>query len=857
MATSFERLPKDVVPTHYSLLLDVDLKGLAFDGEEDINLNILSPTKTIKLHSADLEIKSVRLSTSSQGVLYASTKLHVEDEILECTFDQAIQPGNSSLHVEFHGILNDKMKGFYRARYVVNNEERFMGVTQFEATDARRCFPCWDEPAVKATFQATMVIPKDRIGVSNMPCVSEVPHGEKKKLSFAVTPKMSTYLVAFVVGEFDVLESTTPRGTLIRVFTPVGKRDQGIFALEVATKTLPFYEKWFGVEYPLPKCDLLAIPDFAAGAMENWGCTTYRETALLVDEKVSSTVSKQYVALVVGHELAHQWFGNIVTMEWWTHLWLNEGFASFVEYMCVDHCFPEWNIWSQFIVQDLNRALELDSLESSHPVEVAINHPKEIDEIFDAISYSKGASIIRMLDGFLGESFQKGLQHYINKHSYGNTFTEDLWNSLTEKSSINVRELMDTWTKQTGYPLLTVSMDTSSGKKQLKVSQKRFFSSPVHASTPSSQLWVVPVSIATSTGQRIDFVLKTESTTVDLPNDVTWVKLNAGNTGVYRVLYDSNSLELLQVAIKNGLLSLSDKLGIINDLFALSIAGLLPTNLTLNTLLSFVNETDYNIWSIISIGINELDLILSNSDFYNDFKEFARFLFSKVSKEVGWEPKTNEGHFPPLTRGVVLSSLAYYGDTDTIKESQHRFHSMLEGKGTIIPDLRRVVYPSVLSNDSSKYNDFLQLYQKSDSAEEKTRILGMLGSVKDVSLLDKTLHFAIGTDVRSQDSITVIRRVARNPLGKELAWKFLQGNWPTLHDRYKGFLLTALVKSVLTPFCDAEKIKEIDTFFEGKEVHGAERSIKQATEQIRTNSMWLQRDKSSIQQFLKDWKSKH
>lgn len=343
--------------------------------------------------------------------------------------------------IEYDGEINDKMKGLYRSKYLgPEGDERYAAVTQFEATDARRCFPCWDEPAIKATFDITVTVPQDRIALSNMPVESENDEGNSRIVQFRTTPIMSTYLVAIVVGEFDYVENTSKDGVLVRVYTPVGKKDQGLFALEVATEVLPYYKDYFNIAYPLPKIDLIAIADFSAGAMENWGLVTYRETCLLVDPKNTSANTKQWVALVVGHELAHQWFGNLVTMEWWTHLWLNEGYATFVEYLCVNRLFPEYDIWTQFVVETYIRflfrilskynfeddfqfiffkfrALELDCLKNSHPIEVPVGHPSEIDEIFDDISYSKGASVIRMLHRYIGDDdFRKGMNIYLTRH---------------------------------------------------------------------------------------------------------------------------------------------------------------------------------------------------------------------------------------------------------------------------------------------------------------------------------------------------------------------------------------------------------------------------------------------------------
>ena len=335
-------------------------------------------------------------------------EISTETEVATLSFASQLQVGVGELQLSFTGILNDKMKGFYRSKYhnSETNEDRYAAVTQFDPTDARRAFPCWDEPSLKATFETTLIVPKNLVALSNMNIINESSYKDDaawRDVKFAKTPIMSTYLVAFIVGEFDYVETKSSDNVMVRVYTPVNKKEQGLFALEVAAKALPFYKDYFKIAYPLPKMDLIAIPDFAFSAMENWGLVTYRETCLLVDAKNTSSERKQWIALVVTHELAHMWFGNLVTMEWWTHLWLKEGFASFIEFLCVDHLFNEYDIWTQFVTDVYTRALDLDALHNSHPIEVPVGHPSEIDEIFDDISYNKGASVIRMLHQFIGD----------------------------------------------------------------------------------------------------------------------------------------------------------------------------------------------------------------------------------------------------------------------------------------------------------------------------------------------------------------------------------------------------------------------------------------------------------------------
>ncbi|KAG7220287.1 hypothetical protein INR49_018303, partial [Caranx melampygus] len=530
----FVRLPTDVYPVNYGLCLKPDLIDFTFEGKLEAVVEVTQATNQIVMNCADIDIITASFAPQGGDEINATGfNYQNEDEKVTLSFPSALQKGSGTLKIDFVGELNDKMKGFYRSKYTTPaGDIRYAAVTQFEATDARRAFPCWDEPAIKATFDITLIVPKDRVALSNMNVIDRKPYPDDENLvevKFATTPIMSTYLVAFVIGEYDYVESQSSDGVTVRVYTPVGKAEQGKFALEVATKTLPFYKDYFSVPYPLPKIDLIAIADFAAGAMENCGLVTYRETALLIDPKNSCSSSRQWVALVVGHELAHQWFGNLVTMEWWTHLWLNEGFASWIEYLCVDHCFPEYDIWTQFVSADYTRALDLDALDSSHPIEVNVGHPSEVDEIFDAISYSKGASVIRMLHNYIGdEDFRKGMNAYLMKFQHKNASTEDLWDCLEQASGKPIAAVMGSWTKQMGFPIIVVDQEQQGDDRILKLSQKKFCASGPHNGEDCPS-WMVPISICTSEDPKctkLNVLLDRPETTVTVSGVASdqWIK---------------------------------------------------------------------------------------------------------------------------------------------------------------------------------------------------------------------------------------------------------------------------------------------------------------------------------------------
>uniref|UniRef100_A0A8C4L0C6 Aminopeptidase n=1 Tax=Equus asinus asinus TaxID=83772 RepID=A0A8C4L0C6_EQUAS len=801
----FERLPADVSPINYSLCLKPDLLDFTFEGKLEAAAQVRQATNQIVMNCADIDIITASYAPEGDEEIHATGfNYQNEDEKVTLSFPSILQTGTGTLKIDFVGELNDKMKGFYRSKYTTpSGEVRYAAVTQFEATDARRAFPCWDEPAIKATFDISLIVPKDRVALSNMNVIDRKPYPDDEnvvEVKFARTPVMSTYLVAFVVGEYDFVETRSKDGVCVRVYTPVGKAEQGKFALEVAAKTLPFYKDYFNVPYPLPKIDLIAIADFAAGAMENWGLVTYRGSALFFDPKNSCSSSRQWVALVVGHELAHQWFGNLVTMEWWTHLWLNEGFASWIEYLCVDHCFPEYDIWTQFVSADYTRAQELDALDNSHPIEVSVGHPSEVDEIFDAISYSKGASVIRMLHDYIGDKdFKKGMNMYLTKFQQKNAATEDLWESL-ENASVFQFKLFFKFFIYPNLAKLKILMD----KPEMSV------------------------------------VLKNVK-----PDQ--WVKLNLGTVGFYRTQYSSAMLESLLPGIRDLSLPPVDRLGLQNDLFSLARAGIISTVEVLKVMEAFVNEPNYTVWSDLSCNLGILSTLLSHTDFYEEIQEFVKDVFSPIGERLGWDPKPGEGHLDALLRGLVLGKLGKAGHKATLEEARRRFKDHVEGKQILSADLRSPVYLTVLKHgDGTTLDIMLKLHKQADMQEEKNRIERVLGATPSPELIQKVLTFALSEEVRPQDTVSVIGGVAGGSKhGRKAAWKFIKDNWEELYNRYQGgFLISRLIK-VREGFHSEEL-----AFFESHPAPSAERTIQQCCENILLNAAWLKRDAESIHQYL-------
>ena len=608
-------LPETARPSKYRIKLQPDLKNFTFDGEQSVDLLILEATSTIVLNSIDLEISNTTLHANRTTLTSKSVTIDKDAETATLDFGETIQPGDARLEMVFTGELNDKLMGFYRSEYTSQDgETRYLATTQFEPTDARRAFPCWDEPAKKATFEVTLVFSDEYQAVSNTPVVEEaVPGPGLKSVRFAETPIMSTYLLVFIVGNLTSIKERADGGTTVGVWTTPGKEDQASFALDTSVKLLSYFNEYFGIPYPLPKLDHIAIPDFAAGAMENWGAVTYRETALLVDPDNSSAGTRQRVAEVIAHEMAHMWFGDLVTMEWWDDLWLNESFASWMGNKAVDWLFPEWEMWTQFVNMDTNRALSLDGLKNSHPIEQAVKNPAEVSQLFDAISYSKGASVIRMLENFLGEeSFRKGLNRYLSSHMYDNARTEDLWSALETESGRPVTAIMDSWVKQMGYPVLQVESDRTGGQTTLSVTQERFVYDRLLGdgkpdSDSDNEVWRVPVSASQGSEESAVTVMDGRQTQIDVPGSGDgWVKLNPLQTGFFRVNYSTEDWQRLVPAIESLELHATDRLGVQNDAYALSRAGLLPVTQFLSLAQAYKNEGDASVWSDLASNLRDL-----------------------------------------------------------------------------------------------------------------------------------------------------------------------------------------------------------------------------------------------------------
>lgn len=845
------RLSKDVLPVEYDIKLHPDLENFTFGGEETISLLLLKPTKTLTLHSKDIDVETAHVNLNNQKV-FAKHSYNTKTETITFTFPKVLPKGKHKVTITFKGILNDKMRGFYRSSYVYEGQVHHMATTQFEATDARRAFPCFDEPAHKAVFHVSLVIPKGKTAISNTLPVSKVEHEAGfEVVKFAPSPKMSTYLLAFIVGDFEYIEKKSKGGVLVRVYTTPGKIHQADFALDTTVKVLEFYEEYFDIKYPLDTLDMIAIPDFSAGAMENWGAVTYRESMLLVDEEHSSTSTRQWVALVIAHELAHQWFGNLVTMEWWTHLWLNEGFASYIEYLAIDKLFPHWDIWTQFATHDLGVALRLDALKNTHPIEVEVHHPDEIGEIFDAVSYSKGASVIRMLAEYLGEeNFRDGLRYYLKKHSYKNTETLHLWEAFEKVAKKPVAKVMQNWTGRGGYPVLEVGQD-SKNKEKIRITQSRFFSSPISKSkTKDFTLWQVPISVyGESLNEKI--LLTKKSTNIQASDE--WFKINTNETGFYRTAYDHGLLMRLKNPVLHQTLPAVDRLGLVRDLFALAEAGEIPTTLALEFLDAYKNENNYTVWSEIASGLGRLGDLLAKTKSDEYLNKFTLQIFTGAFERLGWDKKESDTHTDTLLRSLLIARLGLAGDKSVIKEARSRF-AMIQAKKHINPDIRGSIYAVVASHGGRKeYKTLKAMYQKETLHEEKNRIGYAMCEFKDSKILCDVVDFAFSSHVRIQDTERFLATLAGNPAGRDIWFKAMRMHWKTILERYGqgGYTLSRMVKAISSS-AEKKHLQAFKKFFKGRHAPGAERAVEQALERMESNILWLARDGKKIDKFLKN-----
>ncbi|QUC65233.1 M1 family metallopeptidase [Nitrosopumilus sp. K4] len=824
----------DTIPLNYQLTFEPDLKKFTFDGNEAITVECKKLTNTISMNCAEIKIKSLHIQQGKTCV-NATAKTSEKKEQLEIKLEKKIK-GKATIHIEFEGILNDRLLGFYRSQYTQNGKTKYLATTQFEAADARRAFPCWDEPEAKATFEISIIADNRFSAISNMPVESKKKMGSKTLYKFGKTPIVSTYLIYLGVGEFEYLSGKVGK-IQIRVVTTKGNKSKGKFSLALGKQLLTSYEKYFGIKYPLPKLDLIAVPDFAAGAMENWGAITFRETILLYDPKTSSTRTKQFIAEVISHEIAHQWFGNLVTMKWWNDLWLNESFATFMATKFVDKFYPEWDLWNQFVEDAMNVAMGLDSLKTTHPIDVKVNSPAEIREIFDAISYDKGGCVLRMLEHYVGEpNFRKGLRQYLTKFKYKNAKGQDLWNEIGTASKMPVSSMVNSWLKQPGFPLVEIDQNGNS----LSLKQKRYLLEPdkKHA----KGLWMIPLSIGLY-DEISKKMFSKKSMSVKLPKHTIGFVANFGRKGFYRVKYSEGILLDLKMLVDQKRIPEIDRWAIQNDLFSLCVSGDENVRNYLDFSDAYYEEDSYLASVNVAHNLASLYFRAYDEKFSEEIRGYAINYFRKILFELGWEPQKTDKHTDALLRSFVISTLGKMDDEEVLEEAQKRYKKFLKSPKSLHPDLVEAICSiAAWTGNSKTHNDLIKLYKTSKTMEEKLRFLGAMCSFKDKKLLEKSLNFSQTSQVRSQNMQLPIMKVASNPYGKQILWPWLKKNWKKLNKKvgHGNPLFNRIVASI-SSVADDSMEKEIKQFFKKNPTPGTERTQAQTLERIRINSKFLRR----------------
>ena len=857
MGKKVTRLFNQFQPENYDLLLDPDRSAMTFTGKVTVKgKKVGRPSQRLTFHQKDLKItKATIIKHDKKG----DTRLKVARVNNQNSFDEVrlhtegmLYPGTYTVVLEFSGVITRPMNGIYPCFFTHNGKDKQLIATQFESHHAREAFPCIDEPEAKATFDLTLIVPKGETVGGNTPikeqkAVSSDKLGAKDPglaIIFETTPRMSTYLLAFVYGEMGYTEATTKDGVLVRVYATPDNVAYTKFSLEVAVKTLEFYNEYFDIPYPLAKCDLLAIPDYASGAMENWGCLIFREQALLVDPKNTSLGLKQYVANVVAHEVSHQWFGDLVTMRWWTDLWLNESFASWMSYLAVDKLFPEWKVWTQFIVEEQGVALRQDALEHTHPIEVAINHPDEIRTVFDVISYEKGASILFMLHEHLGpEVFRDGIRLYLKRHAYGNTDTVDLWAALEEVAQQPVKEFMGTWTSQSGYPIVRANLGTD----RPSLTQERLYLNP--AASKESVIWPIPLLPTRSINLE---TLTTAEQSIDPKALLKDVLLNHDRTGFFRTLYDSKHLEKLAANVRAGKINELDRLGLLSDSFEAAKAGYGSTVDALKLLEAYEDETSAVVWDIITAGIGAIRVVMDDDSIRDGLKPFLRRLVNKQLQRLGWEEQANDSHFDRLLRPSILG-LASYGEEPTVvAEAKKRFLAMQQ-PDEIHPDIRGVVYGTMSRiGGKAEFDKLLAMHNASSNSEERLVLTGALTNFRQPELIDQALAEITSQNVRLQDVIYWVAYSFMNRHARRAAWQWMTGHWDWLSENLGtdlGFYRMPLYSG--RAFSDESFLPEFTKFFSEHMSPAFDRPVKQAIEIIQYQSAWKARDLSALKAYFK------
>ncbi len=845
-----QRLPETARPENYKLTFTPDLDKATFEGNETIAVQVLKPTSEITLNAADIDFHDVSI-TSGGATQKAKVTPEKEKEMVVLSVDKPIAAGPATIHITYAGILNSEMRGLYLGK---DDQGRKYAASQFEATDARRAFPSFDEPDYKATFDITAVVDKGLTAISNYKVVSDTPGpGDKRTVKFATTAKMSSYLAALVVGNFEYIEGSVD-GIPIRVYSTPGKKAMGQFALETAENVVGYYDKYFGIKYPYGKLDLIALPDFSAGAMENIGCITFREVLLLVDEKEGSVGLKKYIASVTSHEIAHMWFGDLVTMKWWDDIWLNEGFATWMSNKPLEKWKPEWH-YDLDDVSGTSGTLGVDALANTRPIHQAAETPAQIQELFDGIAYGKASSVLRMLEAYLGEeTFRAGVNAYLKEHQYANATADDFWDAQATTSKKPVDKIMPTWVKQAGAPLINVKAQCVGNSTNVSLTQRRYYYDRVKFESPNDQLWQIPVCLkgSASSAAKCELMTKKEET-FTLPGCSTWVLTNAGATGYFRTGYQPEAVRGLANDAESKLTP-GERIAVQGDIWASIRVGREPVGDYLAFAQGLQSDRTRAVLDDVLGRLNYIgEYLVSNND-RDAYRGWLRQYLTPLMKDVGWEPKAGDNDEQKALRARLFGALGYDArDPEAMAQARKISEKALADPSSVDRDLAGVTFAvAALNGDSEFYDKLMAGLKNPKSPEDYYLYFYTLPQFSDPALLKRTLDFAITPDVRSQDVLGLIDSVMSNPAGEKLAWDFIQAHWDAVA-KAGGPFASAQVVGATSGFCDAGMRDQVTTFFTDHRVEAAERTYKQSIENI-NNCIDL---KSQQQPQLTSWLGQH
>jgi puromycin-sensitive aminopeptidase len=809
--TASYRLPQSVRPVRYRIELTPDLTTARFAGRVEITLDVQEAVKEITLNAAELDITSAVLrSGSSTATQPAGVSLDEGLEQAILVLDETVPAGAATLTLEFTGIINDFLRGFYRSTFVsADGIEHVIATTQFESTDARRAFPCWDEPEFKATFALSLVVPEVLTVLSSGAETSSTPLGDgTRRVTFAETMRMSTYVLAWVVGPFELTEPTDVDGVPLRLAVAPGRLGMTPFGIEAASHALRFLSRYFDIPYPSDKLDHVAIPDFAFGAMENLGCVTYREEALLADTAVASQRELMRVAQVIAHETAHMWFGDLVTMKWWNGIWLNEAFATFMELKTTEAFRADWQVWTAFGAGKA-AALAVDGLRATRPVEIEVGPPEEAEAMFDVLTYQKGGSVLRMLEQYLGEdTFKRGITRYLEEHRLANTETSDLWDALEAASGEPVRATMDSWIFQGGYPVVSVA--GAPGTARVTLSQQRFLYTPDAGASGEADgegHWVIPVNLRASVGGDIvkRRALVDGPTEVDFGGPVDWVLANEGAWGFYRTSYAPELLTALEDDL-HGICNPLERMALLGDTWAAVLAGATPLSAWVTLVGHLTDEDDPDVWAAVSGALGLLDLVVSDTDRLA-LQAFVRQVAGPAFTATGWDPVPAEPERIAITRGRLVSLLGTTGaDPDVRAEAAARFDRVASDSSAVAPDLVAAVISVIAATGGeAAYRSLLDRYHAALTPQDQARCLSALAGFPDREHLMRTLEMAVSDDVRNQDGPFQIAGVLFNRAGGEAAWAWVEANQDRIEARFPRNLRIRIFEGVVG-FVDASLV---------------------------------------------------